>query len=75
MDDSGSTEVENTATERAARERHLELVQYDANHLRDVPERYKADHDIVLAAVKKRGHALQYAAAECKADHDIVLEA
>jgi len=35
----------------------------------------KADRDVVLAAVKKNGHALLWAARELKADIDIVLNA
>eukprot|EP00971_Amphidinium_carterae_P220421 4375723-Amphidinium_carterae.1 len=56
-------------------ERHLEEVKQNGLNLRDVPARYRADHEIVLAAVQQNGYALQFAAEECKADRDIVLAA
>eukprot|EP00971_Amphidinium_carterae_P321577 6392105-Amphidinium_carterae.1 len=52
------------------RERALADVKRDGNCWWHVPERYRADREIVLAAVKKNGHALRDAE-ECKADHDI----
>eukprot|EP00971_Amphidinium_carterae_P037305 733273-Amphidinium_carterae.1 len=44
-------------------------------HLEDLPARYQADREIVLAAVKQNGYVLHMAAEECKADHEIVLAA
>eukprot|EP00971_Amphidinium_carterae_P143327 2839631-Amphidinium_carterae.1 len=60
------------------RERALADVQRDGLNLidvRHVPVRYKADREIVLAAVKQNGSALKYLEEECKADRDIVLAA
>eukprot|EP00971_Amphidinium_carterae_P102677 2032363-Amphidinium_carterae.1 len=57
------------------REQHLEDVKRDGDHLEYVPERYRADQAIVLAAVQQNGLLLEFAAEECKADHEIVLEA
>eukprot|EP00971_Amphidinium_carterae_P203949 4047363-Amphidinium_carterae.1 len=56
-------------------ERHLEDVKRNGLNLRDVPARYRADREIVLAAVQQNGQALKYAAEECKADREIVLAA
>eukprot|EP00971_Amphidinium_carterae_P216769 4303110-Amphidinium_carterae.1 len=64
MDRSGSTE----------RERHLVDVKRHGD-LGRVPAHYRADREIVLAAVKQYGSALQYAAEECRADRAIVLAA
>eukprot|EP00971_Amphidinium_carterae_P036815 723843-Amphidinium_carterae.1 len=62
--------------ESAEREEHLEAVWTDGIFaLRHVPERYRADPEIVLAAVQRNGLQLQYAADECKADRQIVLAA
>eukprot|EP00971_Amphidinium_carterae_P147216 2917228-Amphidinium_carterae.1 len=65
--------------ESAAREEHLNLVKFSGvfgrSSLLTLPECYRADREIVLAAVQRSGYALQYAAEECKADHDIVLAA
>ena len=41
----------------------------------NVPNEFRADREIVLAAVKKDGQALRYAADELKADREIVLAA
>eukprot|EP00971_Amphidinium_carterae_P009271 183031-Amphidinium_carterae.1 len=43
--------------------------------LQKAAEEFKADHEIVLAAVKQEGNALECAAEECKADRAIVLAA
>eukprot|EP00971_Amphidinium_carterae_P273622 5430363-Amphidinium_carterae.1 len=50
------------------RERLLEEVKWHGLNLRGVPDRYRADREIVLAAVKRRGDALRLAAEECKAE-------
>eukprot|EP00971_Amphidinium_carterae_P228854 4539872-Amphidinium_carterae.1 len=57
------------------RGQHLQAVRRNGLHLASVPERFKADREIVLAAVKQNGRALQFAAEECKADRDIVWAA
>eukprot|EP00971_Amphidinium_carterae_P120335 2384464-Amphidinium_carterae.1 len=58
------------------RQRALANVKRDGfSFLRDVPERYRADREIVLEAVKKNGRALAFAAKECKSDREIVLGA
>eukprot|EP00971_Amphidinium_carterae_P144768 2868565-Amphidinium_carterae.1 len=62
-------------SESREREQHLANVKRDGDALGDVPERYRADCEIVLAAVKNRGRALFAAAEECKADREIVLAA
>eukprot|EP00971_Amphidinium_carterae_P020392 401956-Amphidinium_carterae.1 len=56
------------------REQLLEAVR-DGCDLRHVPERYRADREVVLAAVQKDWHALEDAAEECMADSAIVLAA
>eukprot|EP00971_Amphidinium_carterae_P297897 5918943-Amphidinium_carterae.1 len=61
-------------SESRERERILANVKLHGD-LEGVPERYRADREIVLAAVKKHGCALEYAAEECKADSAIVLAA
>eukprot|EP00971_Amphidinium_carterae_P196320 3895373-Amphidinium_carterae.2 len=50
------------------REQHLEAVKRDERLLRYVPERYRADHEIVFEAVRADGLLLEYAAEECKAE-------
>eukprot|EP00971_Amphidinium_carterae_P128337 2542459-Amphidinium_carterae.1 len=44
------------------REQALADVKRDGMNLRNVPKRYKADHEIVLKAVHQNGRALHYAA-------------
>eukprot|EP00971_Amphidinium_carterae_P167105 3311336-Amphidinium_carterae.1 len=62
--------------ERVEREQHLKRAQRNGLFaLRDAPERYRADPEIVLAAVQQNGWALQVAAEECKADRKIVQAA
>eukprot|EP00971_Amphidinium_carterae_P103761 2054544-Amphidinium_carterae.1 len=61
------------SSESAERERHLE--QRNGLRWQDVPECYRADREIVLAAVTQEGDALRFAARECKADREIVLAA
>jgi len=43
--------------------------------LRFATEELKADREIVLAVVSKKGYALKYVAEELKADREIVLAA
>ncbi len=43
--------------------------------LRDAPEAFQGDHEIVVAAVKQNGLALQFASKELQADPAIVFEA
>eukprot|EP00971_Amphidinium_carterae_P256974 5101624-Amphidinium_carterae.1 len=63
-------------SDSAEREQHLREVRTNGIFaLRDVPERYRADREIVLAAVQENGVALKFAAEECKADRAIVLAA
>eukprot|EP00971_Amphidinium_carterae_P169812 3364395-Amphidinium_carterae.1 len=65
---------ENTERNEYERNKHLAAVKAGFV-LALVPEQYKADREIVLAAVNKNGMALRYAAEECKADSEIVLAA
>eukprot|EP00971_Amphidinium_carterae_P256812 5099008-Amphidinium_carterae.2 len=68
-----------------ARERGLSAVKkswllalkwnYDVPKLKHAPEECKRDPEVVLAAVRQDGFALEFAAEECKRDRDIVLEA
>eukprot|EP00971_Amphidinium_carterae_P264976 5256374-Amphidinium_carterae.1 len=51
------------------------LLCADTSELRFAAEECKADREIVLAAVKQNGYALQYAAGDCKNDREIVLAA
>eukprot|EP00971_Amphidinium_carterae_P326729 6457700-Amphidinium_carterae.1 len=62
------------SSESRERERQLANVK-SHGHLGRVPERSRADREIVLSAVQENGLALQYAAEECKADHQIVMAA
>eukprot|EP00971_Amphidinium_carterae_P043513 856206-Amphidinium_carterae.1 len=62
------------SSESRERERQLANVQRHG-HLGRVPERYRADREIVLAAVQQDGYALRYAAEELLADHQILLVA
>eukprot|EP00971_Amphidinium_carterae_P238117 4727103-Amphidinium_carterae.1 len=64
-----------SASRDREKNRHLAAVKRDGRDLREVPEHYKANREVVLAAVQQSGSALEYAAAECKGDHTIVLEA
>eukprot|EP00971_Amphidinium_carterae_P142296 2818853-Amphidinium_carterae.1 len=50
---------------------HLLAVRYDGGALYHMPQHYKGDREIVLAAVQDCGSALEYAAEECKADSAI----
>eukprot|EP00971_Amphidinium_carterae_P129265 2560346-Amphidinium_carterae.1 len=61
-------------SESRERERHLTNVKRSGD-LGGVPDRYRADREIVLAAVQQDGMALQYATDGCKAARDIVLKA
>eukprot|EP00971_Amphidinium_carterae_P001206 23736-Amphidinium_carterae.1 len=61
-------------SESPEREWYLEAVK-NGLHLGTVPKCYRADREIVLAAVQQEGLALRYAAEECKADSAIVLAA
>eukprot|EP00971_Amphidinium_carterae_P283764 5633515-Amphidinium_carterae.1 len=61
-------------SDNTERQRYLEAAWYGLN-LRAVPERYRADRQIVLRAVQQDGRALQHAAEDCKADRRIVLAA
>eukprot|EP00971_Amphidinium_carterae_P185125 3676184-Amphidinium_carterae.1 len=62
--------------ESTEREQLLARVKSDGCRLFwPVPDRYRADREIVLAAVKETGHALRFAAEECKRDRQIVLAA
>lgn len=53
----------------------LEEVNEDILALRPAPSTIRADRDVVLAAVKKYGPALEYAADHLKADKAFVLTA
>eukprot|EP00971_Amphidinium_carterae_P074136 1465199-Amphidinium_carterae.1 len=61
--------------ESTTRKQILARVNRGRLELYCLPERYRADREIVLAAVKQNGNALEYAAEECKADREIVLAA
>eukprot|EP00971_Amphidinium_carterae_P186829 3708586-Amphidinium_carterae.1 len=58
-------------SESTEQERHLANVKRYGCRLGHVPERCRADHEIVLAAVQQNGYALRFAAEECKADREI----
>eukprot|EP00971_Amphidinium_carterae_P090463 1791007-Amphidinium_carterae.1 len=51
-------------------EKDLANVNTNGFEVRVVPERYGADREIVLAAVKQNGHKLIYAAEECRREGD-----
>jgi hypothetical protein len=53
----------------------LERVARDGLSIRNMPDRLKADREVVLAAVGHHGFALMYASAELKADRWVVLTA
>jgi hypothetical protein len=53
----------------------LRQVENDPLSLKNVPSRYQDDRDVVLAAVKKSGKALQYASASLRNDVQVVLTA
>eukprot|EP00971_Amphidinium_carterae_P110326 2185863-Amphidinium_carterae.1 len=58
------------------RKRFLSAVKWNrVLEQRPVPRCYRADREIVLAAVRQNGYMLQFAAEECKADREIVLAA
>ena len=52
----------------------LAVVNQNGSFLRYMPE-LKADRDVVLAAVRKNGFALEYASAALQADKEVVLAA
>eukprot|EP00971_Amphidinium_carterae_P067336 1333155-Amphidinium_carterae.1 len=58
-------------SERAERLRAVADVKRNGRHVEDLPARYQADREIVLAAVQQHGTALQSAAEECKRDREI----
>eukprot|EP00971_Amphidinium_carterae_P059062 1167849-Amphidinium_carterae.2 len=60
--------------ESTDRERHLVAVRRNGLHLANVPERCKADREIVLAAVNEIGYALYYAADELLLDSTFAPE-
>eukprot|EP00971_Amphidinium_carterae_P048353 952856-Amphidinium_carterae.1 len=61
-------------SERREREQHLANVKRDGR-LEWVPVRYRADREIVLAAVQQDPYALRYAAEELQQDGTFAPEA
>eukprot|EP00971_Amphidinium_carterae_P117054 2317976-Amphidinium_carterae.1 len=57
------------------RQRFLELVTASPQQLKNVPEVYKSDPEVVMAAVLRDSGALHYAAEELKGCREIVLAA
>eukprot|EP00971_Amphidinium_carterae_P140144 2776919-Amphidinium_carterae.1 len=61
--------------ENTAGQEHLARLRRYGLLLNLLPEEFKRDRDIVLAAVSLNGNALQYAADKCKQNREIVLTA
>ena len=53
----------------------LELVSVEPDKFKNLPAKFKKDKEIVLAAVKQDGRALEYADESLKKDREIALVA
>lgn len=54
---------------------HLRIASRDGWQLRNMPSAIRADREVVLAAVRSLGTALQYAAKELRSDREVVVTA
>lgn len=61
--------------QQLARVEAIDLMSVDPTALRGLDETLRHDRDIVLAAVRKNGHALGLAPEEFRGDRELVLEA